>query len=172
VQGKLDEAVREYEITLQLLPGSAQAHFRLGQALEKQRHFAAAIAEFQKALDLEPRHLPAHLALAWLLATCPEASLRDGKQAVALAEQARALAGTESPQLLDTLAAAYAEAGKFELAAATVRRALDVPAIQNDRPLAEAIRARLKLYEANIPYHEPPQPSPRDAQSDVALPKR
>jgi len=97
VQGKLDEAVRECQMTLTLLPSSAQAHFRLGQALEKQNKFAAAVAEYEKPLELDPRHVPAQLALAWLWATCPEASLRNGKQAVALAEQARTLAGIESP---------------------------------------------------------------------------
>jgi Flp pilus assembly protein TadD len=98
----------------------------------------------------------AHLNLAWVLATCPDASLRDGNRAVKLAEQARTLAGTESPQLLDTLAAAYAEAGRFPEAVETARRALDLNAVQNDKPLADAIQVRLTFYEANTPYHEKP----------------
>jgi protein O-mannosyl-transferase len=154
VQGKLDEAIQEYQRTLELVPNSAQAHFRYGQALQAQHRFPAAIAEFGKALELDARHVPARLSLAWLLATGPETSLRDGRRAVELAEQARKLAGIESPQLLDTLAAAYAEAGRFHEATETAKRALNLPATKNDHLLAEAIQSRLKLYEMNLPYRE------------------
>jgi len=153
-QGKLDEAVKAYQQTLELVPKSAQAHFRFGQALQGQRNFEAAIQEYQQALDLAPQHLPAHLGLAWLLATCPEASLRDGGRAVKLAQQAERLGRGESPQILDTLAAAYAEAGQFGEAVETAKRALNLTAVQNNQPLAEAIQARLKLYEAGSPYRE------------------
>jgi tetratricopeptide (TPR) repeat protein len=155
-QGRLEEAIPEYRRTLELVPDSAQAHFRFGQALQGQRNFEAAIQEYQKALDLAPQHLSAHLGLAWLLATCPEASLRNGQKAVELAQQAERLGGGESPQILDTLAAAYAEAGQFGEAVETARQALSLPATKNNQPLAEAIESRLKLYEANAPYHEKP----------------
>jgi tetratricopeptide (TPR) repeat protein len=155
-QGRLEEAIPEYRRTLELVPDSAQAHFRFGQALQAQRNFEAAIKEYQKALDLAPRHLPVHLGLAWLLATCPEATLRDGGRAVELAQQAERLGGGESPQVLDTLAAAYAEAGRYPEAVETAKRALNLTATQNNQPLAEAIQNRLKLYEAGSPYHEKP----------------
>jgi hypothetical protein len=82
--------------------------------------------------------------------------LRDGNRAVILGEQARTLAGIESPQLLDTLAAAYAEAGRFPEAIDTAKRALNLNAVKNDDTLTGNLRARLKLYEANTPYHEKP----------------
>jgi tetratricopeptide (TPR) repeat protein len=144
---------------LELVPDSAQAHFRYGQALQAQHHFAAAKAEYQKAFELKPENWPVCINLAWLLATCPDKSVRDGAKAVELvqqAEQSPSLAGIELPQLLDTLAAAYAEAGRFDKAVETAKRALNLPATQNDKPLAEAIQCRLKLYEANTPYHEQP----------------
>jgi hypothetical protein len=75
---------------------------------------------------------------------------------VELTQQAEQLAGGESPQLLDTLAAAYAEAGRYPEAVEAARRALNLPATQNNQPLAEAIQARLKLYETGSPYHEKP----------------
>jgi tetratricopeptide (TPR) repeat protein len=81
--------------------------------------------------------------------------LRDGQKAVELAQQAERLGGGESAQVLDTLAAAYAEAGRFGEAVETARQALSYPATQNNQPLAEAIEFRLKLYEAGSPYHEP-----------------
>ena len=156
-QGQLDEAVGEYQRTLELEPNSAQAHYKLGLAFQAQHNFRAAIPEYQRALALDPRHLPVHLSLAWLLATSPEAALRDGNRAVALSEQASALAaGIESPQLLDALAAAYAEAGRFSEAIETANRALNLPATKNNQPLAKAIQSRLRLYEARTPYHEQP----------------
>ncbi len=155
-RGKLDEAIQEYQRTLALVPNSAQAHFRYGQALQQQKKFAAAIAAYQKALELDPQHEPACLALAWLLATCPDANLRDGQRAVKLAQRAAHLARDESPQVLDTLAVAYAETGQFQQAIETARQALNLNAAKNDTPLAEAIQSRLILYEAHVSYHEQP----------------
>jgi len=155
-QGKFDAAIPEYQQTLKLAPTSAQAHFRFGQALQAQHQYKAASTEYQKALSLDPQHLQVRISLAWLLATSPEASLRDGKRAVELAGQAHAIAGGESPQLLDTLAAADAEAGQFDEAIKAAKRALNLPATQNNQPLAQSIRSRLKLYEARSPYHEKP----------------
>jgi tetratricopeptide (TPR) repeat protein len=155
-QGKLNEAIREYQRTLELTPNSAQAHYRYGQALQSQRNFGAAKREYQKVLELAPRHVQAYLSLAWLLATCPDDSLRDGNRAVDLAQQAEQISGGESPQMLDTLGVAYAAAGRYDEAVETARRALDLPATRNNQPLAEAIQTRLKLYEAHLPYHEKP----------------
>jgi len=156
VQGKLEEAVKEYQRTLALVPNSAQAHFKYGQALQAQRDYAGAKIEYQKALELDPKHVAADLSLAWLLATCPEASLRDGHKAVALTEEARTLGGDASSQMLDVLAAAYAETGRYGEAVETAKHALNLPAIRNNPPLAEVIQSRLKLYEVNTPYHEKP----------------
>jgi tetratricopeptide (TPR) repeat protein len=155
-QGKFDEAVKEYQRTVELAPDSAQAHFGFGQALQSQGDIKAAMAEYRRTMELNSKHLPAHLSLAWLLATSPEAALRDGNQAVELAREAERLGGGESPQLLDTLAAAYAEAERYPEAVETAKRAQNLTATQNNQPLAEAIQNRLKLYEAGFPYHEKP----------------
>ncbi len=138
------------------MPNSDLTHFRYGQVLQAQHHYAAAKSEYQRALELKPQNAQACINLAWLLATCPEASLRDGKEAVELAEGVRAPGGEESAQVLDTLGAAYAEAGEFEKAVAVARRALNLSATKDDPSLAEGIQTRLKLYEANTPYHEEP----------------
>jgi hypothetical protein len=82
--------------------------------------------------------------------------LRDGNKAVELGQQAEQLAGGESPQILDTLAAACAEAGRFGEAVETAKRALNLSATQNNQPLADAIQTRLKLYETHSPYREKP----------------
>ncbi len=154
--GRLEEAVQQLRRALALMPNSPQVHYKLGLALQTQCNFKAALAEYQRALELDPRHLSAHLGLAWLLATCPDNSIRNGEKAVELAEQALGLTGAESPQVLDTLAAAYAEAGRFPEAIETAKQTLNLPATKNNKPLAEAIQNRLKLYETNSPYHEKP----------------
>jgi tetratricopeptide (TPR) repeat protein len=156
-QGRLDEAITEYQQTLALEPKSAQAHYRFGQALQTQHKYEAAEKEYQKALEWEPRHLPAHLSLAWLMATCPEATIRNGDKAVEQVEQAGLISGAESSQQLDTLAAAYAEAGRYPEAVKTVTRALNLATTNHDETLVNGLRTQLKLYEANAPYHEPPQ---------------
>ncbi len=153
-QGKLDEAVQQYQQTIKLSPNSAQAHYKLGLALEKQKKFVAAISEYKKTLNLDAGHLGAHISLAWLFATCLDASLRDGNRAVELAQQAGQLSKGESPQLLDTLAAAYAEAGQFDKAVETARRALNLSAAKNNKPLADAIQKRLELYEVGSPFRD------------------
>ena len=155
-QGKLAEAIQEYRRTLELEPLSVPAHFQFGQALQAQRNFAAAMTEYQKALDLNPKNSPVSINLAWLLATCPDSSLRNGEKAVALAQQAVQLSGTKSPEILDTLAAAYAEAGRFPEAIETARQALNLPATKNNQPLTDAIQTRLELYKIRSPYREKP----------------
>ena len=155
-QGRLDEAVAHFQRANELMPDSAQGHYRLGLTLQSQKKFTAAVAEYEKALELNPKHAPALNNLAWLLATCAEPSLRNGSKAVELARQSEQLSGGNQSDVLDTLAAAYAEAGRFGEAVETAKRALNLNATQNNIPLAEAIQNRLKLYEANSPYHEKP----------------
>jgi protein O-mannosyl-transferase len=128
----------------------------LGCALQRQKKFDAAIVQFQEVLKLEPGHVMGQNSLAWLLATCPEASLRDGGKAIELAKQAEQLAGDNHPEILDTLAAAYAEAGRYPEAVETARRALSLMATQSNQRVADAMQMRLKLYEANTPFHENP----------------
>jgi tetratricopeptide (TPR) repeat protein len=155
-QGQWDEAIEHYQQALKQMPDSVHAHYQLGLALQSRGRFAEAVAQLQKVLELDPKHIPAQNNLAWLLATCPDGSLRDGKKAVALAQQAVQLSGGNAPEILDTLAAAHAEAGSFPEAVATAQRALDLSAAQNKKNLAEIIQNQLKLFETNAPFHEKP----------------
>jgi tetratricopeptide (TPR) repeat protein len=155
-QGRWNEAIEQYQQALKQMPDSIHAHNQLGLLLQKRGEFKAAIAQFQKVLELDPRHVTAYNNLAWLLATCPENSSRDGKKAVDLAQQAVQLSVGNSPEILDTLAAAYAEAGRFPKAIETARQALDLSTAQNNKPLAEVIQNQILLFEANSPYREKP----------------
>lgn len=93
------------------------------------------------------------IRLAWILATSSDPALRDGRQAVALAERVNAIESFVDPASLDALAAAYAEYGDFSRAAAAARRAIGL-ARRAGNPLAGAIESRLSRYEAGRPYRE------------------
>ena len=149
-------AVEHYQQALKQMPDSVHAHYQLGLALQCLGQSADAIAEFRKVLELDPNHVATQNNLAWILATCPDASLRNGRKAVELAQRAMDLSGGKSPQVLDTLAAAYAEAGQFPEAIEAARRALELSVAQNNKPLADVIQNQLKLFDAHYPYHEQP----------------
>jgi hypothetical protein len=89
-----------------------------------------------------------------LLATASDASLRDGAKAVALAGQANQLTGGGNPIILRTLAAAYAEAGRYDDAAATARKALNQAQAQKNDQLAAALQEEIKLYQSARPLRE------------------
>ena len=91
---------------------------------------------------------------AWIWRPIPNASVRNGTEAVELAERAVKLSGGHEPAILGTLAAAYAEAGRFPEAVQTAHKALDLARQQNKQALAESIQAKIRLYEAGKPFHE------------------
>ena len=90
---------------------------------------------WQQSLEIKPDQPSVQNNLAWLLATTPDASLRNGAKAVELAEQARQLTEGGNPMVLHTLAAAYAEAGRYADATTTARRALEAAAAQKNDDL-------------------------------------
>ena len=89
--------------------------------------------------------------VAWFLATCPSSSVRDGTNAVACAEKSVAATGRKNLSYLDTLAAAYAEAGQFAKAISIIKEALALPHSREDEA---SLASRLKLYESNSPYRD------------------
>ena len=151
--GRASEAVNELQKAIRLQPSYANAHNNLGSALAKKGRWDEAIVEHQRALELHPNDLESQNNLAWLLATCPEAALRNGDKAVKLAREANRLSDGKQWDYLDTLAAACAEAGQFREAVEVATRALGLA--KTNAPVQE-MRARLKLYEAGASYHEPP----------------
>jgi tetratricopeptide (TPR) repeat protein len=153
-KGRLDEAIVHWQKTREINPKFAQAYFQLGDAFYLQGKIPEALAHWRSGLRLEPDHLHALKQTAWVLATCPKSEIRDGAEAVKLAEQAARLAGEKEPAILDALAAAYAEAGRFQDAVQTMHRSLALPTRQGSAALAESLKTRLALYEAGIPYRE------------------
>ena len=142
-------------------PASRMAHYKLGKLLAAKGQPAEAVRHWREAIRLKPDWTELDNNLAWILATSPDAAIRDGNQAVALAERAchsEAIApppsGSQLPGLLDTLAAAYAEAGRFEEAAQTARQAVQLAASAGQREAAESFGARLRQYESRRAYRQ------------------
>ena len=151
---KWGEAIEHYQKAVALMPGFNHARYQLAVLLGSRGKWADAVVGFQKILELDPKHVPALNNLAWLLATCPDASIRNGGEAITLAKQSLQLSRGNHPEVLDTLAAAYAEGGKFDEAITTAEMAKDLAISQNSPSLAEAIQTRLNLYENKVPFRD------------------
>jgi len=144
-QGKLAEAVSHLKDALRLAP-NPEAYYNLALALGMQGNLPEAIANYELVLKEKPDSIPALNDLAWIRATAPQAQLRNGPGAVRLAERACELTGSRNPRFLGTLAAAYAETGRFAEAVTAAEKARDLALAAGDKPVAEATRARLELY--------------------------
>jgi Flp pilus assembly protein TadD len=154
-KGKLDEAISHFQQAAEINPGLEKAHYNLGVALCQMGRGEEAISHFQQALQIKPGDPKIQNNLAWLLAVCPQASLRNGARAVELARQANALTSGEDPIILHTLAAAFAEAGRFPEAVETARHALALAGAQSNTGLAGQLQVEMKLYQAGKPFHGP-----------------
>lgn len=151
---KFAEAVTEAREAVRVSPTNAPAHYWLAVALEQNGQPAAARPAYESSLDLEPDNPEALNNLAWLLTSNPDAALRDGRRAVMLAQRACELTKNESPLLLGTLAAAYAEAGQFEDAVRTGERAVTVAEAAKDQSLATRNREYIKWYQSRKTWRE------------------
>jgi tetratricopeptide (TPR) repeat protein len=151
--GRVAEAVVPLERGLQAGP-DARAHYYLGLALHSQGQFTEALAHYREAVRLEPKTPDYANDLAWLLATCPAAEVRDGKEAVRLAEQLCQENGNEA-RFWGTLAAAYAEAGRFDEASKMAEKARDMAQRQNRDDVAKMNAQFLELFRQGKPYHTP-----------------
>ncbi len=141
---------------LEVTQPSSVAHAHLGAALLDQGRVEETLFHFGRAVELEPSFLEASNNLAWLLATLPDASLRDPARALALARRAASHTGSEDAAVLDTLAAAQAAAGRFAEAVRSAERALAHAEANGDATLAREVAARLERYRAGRPYREAP----------------
>jgi protein O-mannosyl-transferase len=131
---------------------SVDAHRELAKVLVKRGKVGEAIGHYQAALALAPDDADALAALAWIRATSADERWRDGTEAIRLAERLSAASENRDADALDTLAAAYAEAGRFDDAVRSARTAL---AADPSSELAKEITERLALYEARRPYRAP-----------------
>jgi Flp pilus assembly protein TadD len=151
-RGRMEAAIPHLEQALRATPGDASAHYYLGIALASTGHAVEGAREWRAALSFQRDYVPALFRLADLLSSSPNDSLRNGAEAVGLAERAANLTHGQEPAILDTLGAAYAEAGRFAEAITTAQSALTLAMQHNDRALASGVKARIALYEAQKPF--------------------
>ena len=159
-RGRFDEAIENYRQAIQANPDHPETFFHLGMILGQLGRDREAVAQYQEALRLNPNLAGALNNLAWVLATSSDAGLRDGAEAVRLAGRACELTQYREPLFLGTLAAAYAEAGRFPEAVTTAEKAEQLATAAGSKKQAELFRQLLELYRAGKPCHEPAPATP------------
>ncbi len=153
-QGQLEAARKECQRAVELCPTSGREHALLGSVLSMEGKVEATIAEYREALRLQPNAPEVLNNLAWILASNPNPQLRNGAEAVDLAERACALTQTNQALKIGTLAAACAEAGRFDEALAWAQKAREVALAHGETNVAARNLALEKFYRAHQPYHE------------------
>jgi Tfp pilus assembly protein PilF len=146
-----DKALEDFNRAIRLVPRQGVYFYYRGMVWIAKKDYENAIADFNDAIRLGPADAQAHNTAAWLLATCPVAEHRDGKRAVKFATKACELTSWKAPHILDTLAAAHAEAGDFDSAVKWQAKAIDLLSYENQK--AE-YRTRLKLYQTKKAFHQ------------------
>ncbi len=147
-QGKTDGAVSHFLEALKIEPDHEIAHYNLGNILATQGRIAEAIRHYSKALTASPDYEEALNNLAWIYATHKNPEFRNGEKAVKLAEHVCNISGYSNPSLLDTLAAAYAEAGRFEKACSIAEKAISLSESAGPKKMVGDFRMRLELYRS------------------------
>jgi len=153
-KGMVDAAISQYRKAVEIKPDYAQAQYSLGCALFQKGEVEEAIARYEKATEIKPGYAQAYTNWAHVLATSRKASVRNGPKAVELAEQANRLTGGENPIVLATLAAAYAEAGRFPEAVQTGGRARQLAGMEGNSALAGLFDREIACYEADSPWRD------------------
>ncbi len=149
--GQKERALADFNRALKVNPDAISVLFDRGRLLADMGRYGPAKNDLLRAETLSPGTAQYANALAWLLATCPEPGVRDGKEAVRLALKAASI--DKSAQHLDTLAAAYARKGDFRQALETQQAALDL--LRKDKADPQTMKeftARLSLYTEGKPY--------------------
>ena len=154
-QGRIDEAIENFRKTIQINPNFSEALDNLGVALATKGRFDEAIENYRKAIQINPNFSDALNNLAWVLAASPDDELRNGAEAVRLAERACELTHNGEPSFIGTLAAAYAECGRFPEAVTTAEKAEQIATSAGLTAVAAKNRQLLELYRVGKPYHEP-----------------
>jgi tetratricopeptide (TPR) repeat protein len=147
------DAVNDYSEAIRLDGKNAAAYTNRGDLYADVGMFEDAARDYRTAIEINPELGRAYQSAAWLMATCPDERYRDARQALASAEKAIQIDGEADAFYLETLAAAQANAGKFDDAAATQRKALEA-ALGEHKSRAQK---KLSQYERRVAYRESPR---------------
>jgi tetratricopeptide (TPR) repeat protein len=155
-RGRVPEAIEHSEEALRIRPADANAENNLGLALLQTGDAKGAVAHLEKALEIDPGLMNAEVNLAWVLATSSDDSLRNGARAVQLAEDVVQRAGHPNAIVLRTLAAAYAEVGRFNDAIATAEQAIEVARATGNEGLITDLQQCIGAFRSNQPIRGGP----------------
>jgi len=153
-RGRLADAIPHFERALALSPDEVDARYYLGKALVMSGRGAEGLVYWRQALSKDPDNLQVLNDSAWVLATSRDDTLRNGNAALPLAEHAVELTSAREPAILGTLAAVYAENGRFDKAIELEQRATDLATQQGNATLAQSLNARLALYQDKTPIRQ------------------
>ena len=154
-RGKLQEAIVQYLAAIRSKPDDLPSHLNLAGTLLESGQTREAVPRFEEALQIDPDSIEALNNLAWILAASGDPGIRNGARAVEYGERACRLTESKQTIMVGTLAAAYAEAGRFADAIATAEKACALAAQNGELALLEKNRQLLELYRAGKPYREP-----------------
>ncbi len=153
--GDFNDALSYLQQAVAVRPELAAVYCKLGLALDMKDQAEQAIIYYRECIRFRPDQQDACNNLAWLLATHPDPKFRDGAEAVRLAEHVCEITAYQKAPLIGTLAATYAEAGRFQDAIAAAEKAIAVARGAGEGAVAERNEQLLQLYRAEKPYREP-----------------
>jgi tetratricopeptide (TPR) repeat protein len=151
---QFDKAMADYDRVLRIAPKDADDYAVRGVAYFRKGSYKEAASAFEKALHLFPNNDSVLGRFAWFRATCPDASLRNGKEAIRMSMRAYELSKWKEPGLIEELAAAYAETGDFDEAVKHQTQAIKMKSAYG--PVDKKWRERLALYRAHKPARSEP----------------
>ena len=149
-----DPAFDHLKTALELNPNYAEARNNLAIALSQMGQMREAVVEWNKTLAIQPDHLDAQCNLAWIFATFPDSSIRNGSKAVELAQHALQLSDGRNARIWRLVAAAYAEAGQFGDAVQAAQNGLALAQAAGDSTLAQTLEMNIKLFQENTPLRD------------------
>jgi tetratricopeptide (TPR) repeat protein len=152
--GRLEEAIRHYEEALRIGPGDVDTWFNLGLVLTQTGKAKEAVKCYEEVVRIKPEYIKAQNNLARLLAMLPLAMGGDPTRAVTVAQQAYQFTGNSVTAYVDTLAIAYAAAGRFNDAITTAQKAIELARAAQQPKWVKEIEGRLELYRSGRAYSQ------------------
>lgn len=144
-------ALEDYTAAIELAPETAAAHANRGDTHRSLKEWEKAAADYRRAIELDPNSARGYQGAGWLMATCPDERFRNVELGLQAALKAAELTAEQDYEILDTLAAAYASAERFDDAITSISKAMKLAPASESTALAQ----RLELYNAATPYREP-----------------
>ncbi len=151
-KGQIDKALADYDQAIELNDHHIQAYSNRGTALQLKGKYDEALEDFDRAIRIAPNSPGGYNNRAWFYATCGDERHRNGQQALEDATKACELSNWKNPTMIDTLAAAYAEAGDFENAIKWQKRAIELIASKDGD--TSGMEKQLKMFESGKPVRQ------------------